>query len=300
MEAIREGLTVTTVSRFMRTLLAERGLSARVVPNGIADEWLAPPDGVARLRFGQQFEGRTVMAKVARWDPDKNWWMAMQAMAHMKSLGMSPLLIARGGVEGYGGWVLERAKSIGLAVHEVRWEGAGPAAMLAGLSGDESSDVLVVQVPLSQVQRHVLYNASAAVLANSLKEPFGLVGLETMAAGGVAVVGATGEDYGTPGFDCLSSQSDNPWELVGCMARLYDHPTWGLSIRTNARRTARRYTWRAVGERSLLPLIDERSSLPFPHPKSLQPLDLPARFPMFEGNLLPALLPERVNRSRAA
>ena len=33
--------------------------------------------------------------------------------------------------------------------------------------------------------------AATAVLANSGHEPFGLVGLEAMAAGGVAVVGAT-------------------------------------------------------------------------------------------------------------
>ena len=34
-----------------------------------------------------------------------------------------------------------------------------------------------------------------AVLANSGHEPFGLVGLEVMAAGGIAFTGSTGEDY---------------------------------------------------------------------------------------------------------
>jgi glycosyltransferase involved in cell wall biosynthesis len=41
----------------------------------------------------------------------------------------------------------------------------------------------------------VLFHSAAAVLANSHHEPFGLVGLETMAAGGVACIGYTGEDY---------------------------------------------------------------------------------------------------------
>jgi len=41
----------------------------------------------------------------------------------------------------------------------------------------------------------VLYSASDGVLANSSHEPFGLVGLEAMAAGGVSFVGETEEDY---------------------------------------------------------------------------------------------------------
>jgi hypothetical protein len=49
----------------------------------------------------------------------------------------------------------------------------------------------------------VLFSGSAAVLANSGREPFGLVGLETMAAGGVACTGSTGEDYVVPGQNAL-------------------------------------------------------------------------------------------------
>jgi len=44
----------------------------------------------------------------------------------------------------------------------------------------------------------VLYASATATLANSGHEPFGLVGLEAMASGGVAFVGATGEEYAQP------------------------------------------------------------------------------------------------------
>ena len=43
------------------------------------------------------------------------------------------------------------------------------------------------------------YVAADVVLANSVSEPFGLVGLEAMAAGGVVLTGGTGEDYAVPG-----------------------------------------------------------------------------------------------------
>jgi hypothetical protein len=47
-----------------------------------------------------------------------------------------------------------------------------------------------------------------AVFANSGHEPFGLVGLETMAAGGVACTGCSGEDYAIPGY--LVTHEDTP------------------------------------------------------------------------------------------
>ena len=60
----------------------------------------------------------------------------------------------------------------------------------------------------------VLFRGSAAVLANSGREPFGLVGLETMAAGGVACTGCTGEDYVVPGQNALVLETTDPWEFV--------------------------------------------------------------------------------------
>jgi hypothetical protein len=41
----------------------------------------------------------------------------------------------------------------------------------------------------------MVFVCADGVLANSGREPFGLVGLETMAAGGTAFTGNTGEEY---------------------------------------------------------------------------------------------------------
>ncbi len=55
-----------------------------------------------------------------------------------------------------------------------------------------------------------LYAASDGVLANSVSEPFGLVGLEAMAAGGVAFTGGTGEDYAIGGRNAVVLETLDP------------------------------------------------------------------------------------------
>ena len=87
-----------------------------------------------------------------------------------------------------------------------------------------------------------LYRASDGVLANSGIEPFGLVGLEAMACGGLSFLGATGEDYATPGHDAISLQSGSPGELVERLLYLREHPDLGARLRHAARRTAARFT----------------------------------------------------------
>jgi len=49
----------------------------------------------------------------------------------------------------------------------------------------------------------VALRGSLVVLADSVHEPFGLVGLEAMAVRGLACTGGTGEDYAEPGRNAL-------------------------------------------------------------------------------------------------
>ncbi|MBM3941014.1 MAG: glycosyltransferase family 4 protein [SAR202 cluster bacterium] len=249
--------TVTTVSRWMRLVLAQLGLTARVIPNGISGSWLAPIDDGLRAALAAALAGRTAIAKVARFDPDKNWLPAIDAVAEMKRAGMRPLLIARGGMEGYAHAVMQRAERAGLRVRRAAWVGDGARSMIAGLASALDADVAIADVHLNQQQRQLLFNGVTAVLANSSKEPFGLVGLETMAAGGVAMVGATGEDYATHGYDSISIQSNDPSEIVTNVRRLVDSPGWARWLRDNAHHMARRYTWNSVCQRALLPMVDQ-------------------------------------------
>jgi len=84
------------------------------------------------------------------------------------------------------------------------------------------------------------------VLANSEKEPFGLVGLEVMASGGVAYVGRTGEDYAVPFSNAVVMQSDDPRELLTTHVTLRRRPEMVAAIRASGRATARRFEWPKV------------------------------------------------------
>jgi glycosyltransferase involved in cell wall biosynthesis len=92
----------------------------------------------------------------------------------------------------------------------------------------------------------LVYSAVDAVLANSGHEPFGLVGLEAMAAGGVAVTGSTGEDYAIPFLNALVLETDDPLELVAGLELLEARPELALRLREGGLRTARNYTWNNV------------------------------------------------------
>ncbi|HSF32668.1 MAG TPA: hypothetical protein VLK82_19620 [Candidatus Tectomicrobia bacterium] len=62
---------ITTVSCHMKHLMHERGVDPLVIPNGLAAETFAPPQPKAVAALQARFCDRTVLSKVARWDPDK-------------------------------------------------------------------------------------------------------------------------------------------------------------------------------------------------------------------------------------
>jgi glycosyltransferase involved in cell wall biosynthesis len=94
------------------------------------------------------------------------------------------------------------------------------------------------------------------VLANSEHEPFGLVGLEAMAVGGLACTGCSGEDYAIPGQNALVLETADPREFLGLFERVQSHPDEGSALRRAGRATAKHYAWREVVERVLLPRLN--------------------------------------------
>ncbi len=248
--------TLTTVSRYMKHVLWDYGVNPRVIPNGIAGHWLGPLEPRSRDGTGL-FRDRLNLVKVARWDPDKRWDMAILALARLKRSGLRPLLLARGGAEGHGAEVLALAGREGLRVDRVRVPGDDSAALSEAVRAAGRADVVVFDDHLSEAQRRFLFREADAVLANSGIEPFGLVGLEAMACGAVAMVGSTGEDYVTPGHDAIALQTSDPGEIVHHVARLRRFPEEGRRMRRAARRTAERYSWEAVIRRCLFPFLEE-------------------------------------------
>jgi glycosyltransferase involved in cell wall biosynthesis len=258
---LSEAAVITTVSRYMRQGMWGLGVDALVVPNGLSAEAFRAPERGAVREFRQRVRGRFVVAKVARWDPDKRWLLAIETVAELKRQGWRPLLVARGGVEEHGAEVLARAGAIGLRVAQRLQPQPGVQGLLDSLSELHDVDVLNLRSHLCSEACRVLFRAASAVLANSGHEPFGLVGLEAMAAGGLACTGSTGEDYAVPGWNALVLQTNDPREFVRHFHQLQRSPAEERAVRRRGTATAKRYTWPEIVGRNLVPhlhLVSDR------------------------------------------
>jgi glycosyltransferase involved in cell wall biosynthesis len=254
-QRLRAAATITTVSRYMRQLMWNQCVDAVVIPNGLAATAFQAPDRQATVELRTRLRQRAVLSKVARWDPDKRWLLAVDTVAALKRHGRRPLLVARGGIEAHGADVLRRARGLGLVVAERRQRANGVADLVESLDALESVDVLSLQTPVSAAACRVLFRTSDAVLANSAHEPFGLVGLEAMAVGALACVGGTGEDYAVPGWNALILQTNEPTELVRHLARLDANPVEERALRRRAASAAKQFAWTEVVRRNLLPHV---------------------------------------------
>lgn len=235
--------TVTTVSRFMKHRLWDWGLNPLVLPNGIPRRLLAkvPQRPVTRLRKGLAAD--FLLLKMGRFDPDKRWFQAIEATAHLKHAGHRVRLIARGGLEPHGGDVLHRARELGLIVHDVHSDNSDLEGALNAILAASEADVLNLCEFVPEELQRVFYSAADAVLANSGYEPFGLVGLEAMACGAVVVTGTTGEDYAVQLHNALSVETDDPAELASYLRFVHEQPDVIRQIKRHARQTAALFTW---------------------------------------------------------
>jgi glycosyltransferase involved in cell wall biosynthesis len=247
---------ITTVSRYMKHLMMRGfGVDPLVIPNGLGPEALVMPEREAVVAFQTRVRGRTVLSKVARWDPGKQWLLAIDTVKALQHQGWRPLLVARGGLEAHGAEVLDAAAAAGLRVVEPTTSASGLRGLLQSIEEGSQADIVNLRVPLDPASRRVLFRSSAAVLANSNHEPFGLVGLETMAVGGVACTGSTGEDYVVPGQNALVLETTDPQEFVSLFGELRATPALEQAMRRAGRVTAKRYAWPQIMQQILLPRL---------------------------------------------
>ena len=252
---LREAAVITTVSRYMKHRMGGLGVDPIVIPNGLGDDAFEEPCGDAVRALRRRARDRRLLAKVARWDPDKRWLLAIDIIGELKRLGRRPLLVARGGMEAHGAEVIARAEGLGLRVVERSISEPGNPGLLRAFDDLAECDVVNLKSHLDAEARRTLFRGSSAVLANSGHEPFGLVGLETMAAGGVACTGMSGEDYAVQGQNALVMQTTDAGEFVGLFDRLVDRPREEAALRRAGKQTAREYAWPGVIERVLLPRL---------------------------------------------
>jgi len=161
---------------------------------------------------------------------------------------MRPRFVMRGSRSPYADIVTARINARGLRVDRLVLPPTATAGDLAGAIATSNGDVVFLDFFVDEKALRSLYAAADGVLANSEKEPFGLVGLEVMAAGGIAYLGRTGEDYAVPFGNAVVVQSDDPRELLTSYLMLRERPELVRSIRTDGRATAKRFAWPRILE----------------------------------------------------
>jgi glycosyltransferase involved in cell wall biosynthesis len=257
---LRAAAEITTVSRYMKQVMKAVGIDAVAIPNGLSSDAYLPADRSAVASLQRAFAGRTALLKMARWDPDKNWLRTVEIVARLRSQGAHPLLIARGGREPYGAEVLGAMSAAGLRVIDRPHQNGDLRSLVHALSHYGNADVINLQNHVDPDGRRALLRASDVVMANSTHEPFGLVGLETMAVGGIACTGCSGEDYAMPGHNALVLQTDDPTEFLGLYRQLAADQHFEAALRRAGRATARHFSWPEVIRTNLVPRLD----LPIP------------------------------------
>lgn len=253
--ALREAAVITTVSRYMKQLMKNVGVDAVAIPNGLSPDAYLPPDRAAVAQLRRNFAGRIALAKMARWDPDKSWLASADIVARLRDAGMRPLFIARGGREAYGSEVLAAMRGAGLRIAERTNKSGDLRGLVHALSDAKNVDVIQLVDHVDPDSRRALFRASDVVLANSAHEPFGLVGLEAMAVGGVACTGCSGEDYAMPGRNALVLQTSNANEFLGLFRQILADDGYEASLRRAGRSTAKQFSWPEVIRTNLVPSL---------------------------------------------
>lgn len=241
--ALDREVTITTISRFMRTQMTGIGIDPAILPNGIAERFLAPLPSTDLRQMRAGFGERPTFVKVARFDPDKRWIWAVDAIAALRDMGMRPRFVMRGSRADYAAVVDQRITTQRLSVDRFKLAAEAPVREVAERIAASPADIVFLDSFVSERALRALYAAADGVLANSDKEPFGLVGLEVMASGGIAYLGRTGEDYAVPYGNAVVVQTDDPRELATHLGTVRADPELASRMRSEGRATARRFTW---------------------------------------------------------
>ncbi|MBQ7502422.1 glycosyltransferase [bacterium] len=222
------------------------GINPIVIHNGIPEHILKPVNK-SDIKTLRRIFPDLLLTKVGRYDVDKRWVMAIRSVGVMKLMGMRPTLIARGGKEYHRNEVMAEAARQGLSVKELHLPSKAPKEQVfAELEKAKDYDIIELCFYVSEEVINILYGGSDCVLANSGHEPFGLVGLEVMACGGLAFVGATGEDYAQTMVNSVVIETENELEIVEYIRTLMKDEQLQKRIRKSGKYTASQFTWNTI------------------------------------------------------
>jgi len=252
---------ITTVSKYMKQIMLKIGINPLVIPNGIPKAILNEVNKQNVSKLKGMIDADVTISKVARWHPDKGWEPAVRAIEILKKLRLRPVLLARGGVKAYDLKTCYRPNPVGLVFSDISLDGDPKECYERALSKEDftayyeaihragSADILNFLFPMPYPFLQLIYESSDVVLANSIHEPFGLVGLEAMAAGAVVFTGCSGEDYATHMYNAIVLDTSSAEEITFYVDYLRTHPEEKRTISKAARRTAEQWTWEKVVKR---------------------------------------------------
>jgi glycosyltransferase involved in cell wall biosynthesis len=240
--ALRAAVAITAVSKYMKFELSRIGMPSLVIPNGIDTRLLDGADPTLLAEMKSALGERPTLVKIGRFDPDKNWMQAIDALAELRAGGIDARLIVRGRRNAYAEQVFAHAHERGLTVERIAYEGVDGRKVIAGIAL-AGGPIVHLTAFLDEPTLSALYAAADAVLANGGREPFGLVGLEVIAAGGIAVCGSTGEEYAEPFVNAIVCDTADGRELATYLSALFANPSMGSRMRAAGAQTAGRYTW---------------------------------------------------------
>lgn len=248
---LNQAAQISTVSRYMKHLMWEMDLNPLVIPNGIPSALLnpVPAEQTDAIRTILDPDSDAVMLfKVGRFDPAKRWLMAVEAAAQIKAAGHRVVFPLRGGIEAHGNEVFARARELGLTITRIAEQPESWDELLDLLQAAPSADIVHLDFFLPQEFLRPFYAAADAVLANSGHEPFGLVGLEAMAARGLVFTGTTGEEYTLGGQCAIALDTDAPAEIVNQVLDIKADPVRAAAMRQAAHTRAAAFTWEQISD----------------------------------------------------
>ncbi|MDD4876015.1 MAG: glycosyltransferase family 4 protein [Dehalococcoidales bacterium] len=259
---------ITTVSKYMKQIMLKMGINPFVIANGIPKELLNEIDDKDVTTLKNLINSEITLSKVARWHPDKGWEPAINAIGMLKKTGIKPVLLARGGVGSYGLKVTQQPKMTGIMVKNVlldvneNIENLYLEATLhktfkpyfKAIAKAGKGDIFNFMFPIPCSFLQVIYKASDIVLANSIHEPFGLVGLEAMADGAIVFCGSSGEDYAVHMQNAIVLDTFEADEIQFYIDYLRLHEDNRKTISLAAKQTAEQWTWKKVVKRLICKL----------------------------------------------
>lgn len=229
---------VLVVSEHWRRVLNEDyGIDATVVSNGVDFTRVRPPEDFdaegMRRRIGA--DGRFLFLTVGGIEPRKGSRELVEALAKVRaSLDPRPILAVVGGhsfqdYSDYRAGVFEHAAALGLEI--------GRDLVLLGTVPDE--------------ELRGWYNAADAFVFPSVKEGWGLVVLEAMAAGlpVIATDLPVFREYLIDGRDAILARPGDAGSLADAMLRVATDPVFRAHLSGAGPDVAARYTWEASAAR---------------------------------------------------